>query len=139
MNVFTSLTILSSSDIVLSAKHWKPRNNENVLPFIIFIHQYAKMGGCGLLMEGMAKQATSKGYNAITFDLRGSGSSSGTCTFTNYEELNDVKAVVDYVQNNYSNDILVIGSSAGAPLAGAILDYSDRIKGGILIGYGKSV
>jgi hypothetical protein len=32
-------------------------------------------------------------------------------------------------------DVFVVGSSGGAALAGSVLDYSDCVKGGMLIGY----
>ena len=66
---------------------------------------------------------------------RGAGQSTGSSTYTNYAELEDVKAVLDYAIAETTSNIIVVGSSAGAPLAGAVLDYSDRIVGGVFIGY----
>jgi hypothetical protein len=137
MNLFTALSIVSTNDVILSAKHWKLPTTSPSSTTIVFIHQYAKMGGCGMLMEGMAVKSLKQGYQAITFDMRGAGRSTGYCTYTNYDELNDVKAVIDYVSKNLDTDIILVGSSGGAPLAGAALDYSPRIKGGVFIGYGE--
>lgn len=93
------------------------------------------MGGCSDLMDGMAKLMSDKGFDAITFDLRGAGKSNGNCTFTNKSELRDAIAMVKHIIENNDNDVVLVGSSGGAPLAGAVLDYSPRVLGGVFIGY----
>ena len=124
-------TVNSENGIKLACKLWKSNNlnnNMNDIPIVLFIHQYAIMGGQGILMEGMAKHTVTNGFNAITFDLRGAGQSTGSPTYTNQYELTDVKEVINYIIKNFdSNKIFIVGSSGGAPLCGAILDYSPRI------------
>ena len=61
------VSIASSGNISLSGKFW--RTNLNA-PVIVFVHQYATMGGQSSLMDGMALESVKYGYNAITFDLR---------------------------------------------------------------------
>ncbi len=132
----TKFQVLSSGGIHLAAKMWSPSSTvDRMLPVIIFIHQYAVMGGSGVLMEGMARVAASRGYTGVTFDLRGAGSSEGKCTYTNFDELNDVKAIIDDMLIKTNKDIIIVGSSGGAALAGAVLDYSDRVKAVCTIGY----
>jgi hypothetical protein len=47
-----------------------------------------------------------------------------------------VKSVIDYVVDNFrDHEIFLVGSSAGAPTTGAVLDYSPKIIGGCFIGY----
>jgi alpha/beta superfamily hydrolase len=132
--MMTPFLVMSTSEIQLSAKLWSS-STASISPVVLFVHQYAKMGGCGQLMEGMAKRIASAGYTAVTFDLRGAGKSTGSCSYTNFIELNDVKAVVDHIVREMNRDVVIVGSSGGAALAGAALDYSDRIQAGLFIGY----
>ena len=132
----TPFQVLGSGGINLAAKMWSPTAKvDHMLPMIVFIHQYSIMGGSGLLMEGMARAAASRGYTGVTFDLRGAGASGGSSTYTNFEELNDVKTIIDDVILKTNKDVVVIGSSGGAALAGAVLDYSERVKAVCTIGY----
>ncbi|CAM9341293.1 unnamed protein product, partial [Ectocarpus fasciculatus] len=139
MNIMmTRFVVLSTGGIHLAAKLWAPKSADIVPraePLLLFVHQYAMMGGCAQLMEGMARRAAGKGYTSVTFDLRGAGKSSGSCSFTNLAELEDVKAVIDHIVREMNKDVVIVGSSGGAALAGATLDYSDRVRGGMLIGY----
>lgn len=135
--LITPFIVISTGDIRLSAKLWEPRevSDRPAGPVLLFVHQYAKMGGSGALMEGMARNAANYGYTSVTFDLRGAGRSTGACTFTNYAEMDDVKAMINHIINSMNKDVFLVGSSGGSALAGALLDYSDRIHGCMLIGY----
>ena len=130
----TPFTVLSTHNVELAAKLWRPESSADV-PYVLFVHQYAKMGGCGQLLEGMAQCVARQGYPSVTFDLRGAGKSSGLSTFTNYAEVDDVKAMINYIEKEFNRDIVIVGSSGGASLAGAVLDYSSRVRGGLFIGY----
>ena len=124
-----------TDNIVIAAKYWvnsNPNNQNN--PIIIFVHQWGLLGGSGALMEGLARNMASLNYNSITFDLRGVGKSSGKSSWTNFTEVSDLKTVIDYVIKTYDKKILLVGSSAGAPIIGYTLDYSPQIIGGTLIG-----
>ena len=135
--LMTPFVVLSTGGVQLSAKLWTPNttNTNPAYPVVLFVHQYTKMGGSGQLMEGMARKAARSGYSAVTFDLRGAGRSAGSCSFTNFAELDDVKAVIDHIATEMQRDVFIVGSSGGAALAGSALDYSERVKGGMLIGY----
>ena len=61
------ISIRTSDNVTLACKYWKINANG---PLVVFIHQYSTMGGQSTLMDGMAKECTKYGYNAITFDLR---------------------------------------------------------------------
>lgn len=131
-----SFVTASTDGVILSCKKWISASTANSSsPLILFVHQYTVMGGCGQLMEGMASRVAAAGYDAVTFDLRGAGKSTGTCTYTNTHEFNDVLAVVRHLEESTSKDIFMVGSSGGAPLAGAVLDSTNRIIGGLFIGY----
>ena len=69
-------------------------------------------------MDGMARYMNRYRYDAVTFDLRGAGRSTGESTLTNQEELIDVKAMIKHIEEVCTRDIFVVGSSGGAPLAG---------------------
>jgi uncharacterized protein len=126
---------LSTSDSVqLSVRKWKGSDSGRDF-LILFVHQYSVMGGQGQLMEGMARRVVKQGYDAVTFDLRGAGRSTGKSSWTNQYELLDVQTVLDHVLQSTNKKIFLVGSSGGAPLAGATLDYSDRIVGGLFVGY----
>ncbi len=131
----SAFTVINGDGVRLAAKLWRPSNDHRILPVIIFVHQYAVMGGSSALMEGMARNAVDFGYTCVTFDLRGAGGSTGSSTWTNFEELNDVKAIIDHVAGITEREIVLFGSSGGAAIAGAALDYSDRVKAVCLIGY----
>jgi predicted alpha/beta hydrolase len=83
MSRFRSLKINSSNGINIAAKHWSTHIRDDSKPLVIFVHQWGVLGGCGQLMEGIANIVCSKGYDAITFDLRGVGRSSGAATYSN--------------------------------------------------------
>jgi uncharacterized protein len=123
----------TTDKVTLSIRKWIGSKETDVM--IIFIHQYAVMGGQGQLMEGMARKVAKRGYDALTFDLRGAGRSSGRSSWTNQNELLDVQTVIDHAIQTTDKKIFLVGSSGGAPLAGATLDYSDRVIGGLFVGY----
>jgi len=132
------VSIASVDNITLAGKLWHSSTTTTTyvdLPVLLFVHQYAQMGGQGALMEGMAAESLNYGFSALTFDLRGAGESEGTCTFTNQAELADVCAAIDFLVEKTSRDIFLIGSSGGAPLAGAALEHSRRVLGAAMIGY----
>ena len=107
--LYTPFSVQSTDNVTLAVKYWGEKSTSST-PVLVFVHQYAQMGGEGSLMEGMAAEALSRGMEAVTFDLRGAGASSGNATLTNFNELDDVKAVVDWVALR-DRDVFLIGSS----------------------------
>eukprot|EP00921_Rhytidocystis_pertsovi_P002475 GHVQ01004259.1.p1 GENE.GHVQ01004259.1~~GHVQ01004259.1.p1 ORF type:complete len:281 (-),score=43.52 GHVQ01004259.1:415-1257(-) len=103
---------------------------------IVLVHQMSKLGGCGQLMDGMARRLSNLGYPSITFDMRGVNESAGSCTLCGHSEVQDVVAVCRWaVQNLKAKNILLVGSSAGAPIAGSAVDKVEEVKGFVGIGY----
>lgn len=133
--LFSPVSIASTDDVTLAGKIWSSPDTHVSSPMLLFVHQYAQMGGQGALMEGMAAESLQYGFAALTFDLRGAGDSDGSCTITNQAELADVRAAIDYLVAQTSREIFLVGSSGGAPLVGAALDHSPRVIGGAMIGY----
>ena len=81
---------------------------------IVLVHQYTKMGGSSALMRGMAKSISRHGFSVVTFDMRGAGKSLGRATWTGSAEVKDVVAVSKWVIRCLQQEVLLVGSSAGA-------------------------
>lgn len=132
-------SVASDTNVVLQCERWTSKlaadSQHSTRPLILFVHQYTVMGGCRLLMAGLARLAADAGFEAVTFDLRGAGQSTGTCTFRNRSESRDVKAVIRYLEDESPRQLFLVGSSAGAALVGSVLDFSPRVVGGLFVGY----
>ena len=130
------ISVPGEPEVILRGHVWE--NPTTKLPremMLVFVHQWGILGGSGRLMQGIARNSCILGFNSITFDLRGIGSSSGRGSWCNSTEMRDVAAVCNFVQNTYKKKVFLVGSSAGAPLSGACLDYSPNIIGVCFIGY----
>lgn len=129
---------------------------------VVFCHQYGKMGGSGGLLVSMAHRLIyesvgigrnyssqnhqnqnqsivvnlGNAYDAVTFDMRGVGKSTGSATFTCADEVSDVTAVCDHlIKNEKYSKIFLVGSSAGAVITGSALDSCTEIAACAVIGY----
>ncbi|RZB50254.1 hypothetical protein D0Y65_047259 [Glycine soja] len=82
---------------------------------IVLLHPYSILGGCQALLNG---------YTAFTFDMRGVAKSTGS------SQVKDVVAVCNCLSNTFSLPrILLLGSSAGAPIAGSAVDQIEQVIG----------
>lgn len=105
-------------------------------PVVVFVHQFSLMGGRSCLLAGMAKLVAQGGIPAVTFDLRGVNSSSGWRTLTGHKETQDAVAACSWcVKELRASNIVIVGSSAGAPIAGSAVDLLPEIRGYVGIGY----
>ncbi|RWR77834.1 hypothetical protein CKAN_00633800 [Cinnamomum micranthum f. kanehirae] len=130
-----SCTVETSDGIKLHTRFFKPQDPKSNLAIII-VHPYSIMGGCQALMRGIAVGLAEKGYRAITFDMRGAGRSKGRPSLTGSSEILDVIAVCRWaVENTGADRILVVGSSAGAPIAGSAVDQVKEVVGYVSLGY----
>lgn len=103
---------------------------------VVLVHPYSVLGGCQGLLRGMASGLASRGYKAVTFDMRGVGKSTGKASLTGFREIEDVVAVCEWVTRNLDADrILLVGSSAGAPIAGSAVDKIKQVVGYVSLGY----
>ncbi|CAN0927669.1 hypothetical protein LINGRAHAP2_LOCUS36030 [Linum grandiflorum] len=103
---------------------------------VVLVHPYSKLGGCQVIMQGIASRLSIKGFTAVTFDMRGVGRSTGKSSVTGIFEIEDVVAVCGWVAENMPVErILLVGSSAGAPIAGSALDQLEKVIGYVSIGY----
>ncbi|CAN4089710.1 unnamed protein product [Withania somnifera] len=103
---------------------------------VVLVHPYSILGGCQSLLRGIASGISRKGYKALTFDMRGVGRSTGKPSITGFKEVKDVVVVCKWAcDNTYVNKILLVGSSAGAPIAGSAVDQVEQIVGYVSNGY----
>lgn len=113
-----------------------PQSDEKTSLAIVLVHPYSVLGGCQALMKGIARGLAQKGFPAVTFDMRGVGKSSGRPSLTGSSEVRDVVSVCKWVAQNFSaSRILLVGSSAGAPIAGSAVDQVDEVVGYVSLGY----
>ncbi|GAB4835156.1 hypothetical protein Ancab_000064 [Ancistrocladus abbreviatus] len=134
-----SSTVESTDGVNLRARVFKPTGeikpkNNNLT--IVLVHPYSVLGGCQGLLRGIATGLANKGYMAVTFDMRGVGRSTGRPSLTGFAEVKDVISVCKWVSEDLSvNNILLVGSSAGAPIAGSAVDQVEQVIGYVSIGY----
>ncbi|CAN1278200.1 hypothetical protein LINPERPRIM_LOCUS16565 [Linum perenne] len=105
--------------VVLHARLFKPPSDEDsaasaAATAVVLVHPYSKLGGCQVIMQGIASRLSLKAFTAVTFDMRGVGRSTGKSSVTGIFEIEDVVAVCNWVSENLNVDrILLVGSSAG--------------------------
>ncbi|KAL7170513.1 hypothetical protein ACSBR2_035396 [Camellia fascicularis] len=142
-----SSTIESSDGVKLDARIFRPRSRQGEEEEeeeesekggwgIVLVHPYSVLGGSQGLMKGIARGLADRGFTAVTFDMRGVGRSTGRPSLTGSSEVRDVLSVCKWVSLNLSsNRILLLGSSAGAPIAGSAVDQLEEIVGYVSLGY----
>lgn len=100
-------------------------------------------------MMGMARSLHAMGYNCIAFNCRGVGDSTGRATLrgapsihpdptdgiSGQKEVQDVLSVADWMYRELNQNIIIIGSSAGAPIAGSAVPERSYIHAFVAIGY----
>ncbi|KAI3984300.1 hypothetical protein MKX01_011254 [Papaver californicum] len=131
-----TFTVDSNDGVKLQTRVFKPREGEMENLVIVLVHPYSVVGGCQGLLRGIAIGLAEKAYRAVTFDMRGAGRSTGRPSLTGFSEIHDVIAVCKWVSQNLSADrILLIGSSAGAPISGSAVDQIEEVVGYVSLGY----
>ncbi|XP_059668506.1 uncharacterized protein LOC132313648 [Cornus florida] len=132
-----SCTIETSEGIKLDARIFKPSQEITDTNLVaVLVHPYSVLGGCQGLMKGIARGLANGGFPAVTFDMRGVGRSTGRASLTGFSEVRDVVAVCKWVSQNLSvNRILLVGSSAGAPIAGSAVDQIEEVVAYVSLGY----
>ncbi|OAY30235.1 uncharacterized protein LOC110631030 [Manihot esculenta] len=132
-----SSTVETNDGVKLQTRVFKPKEDEiKDKLVIVLVHPYSVLGGCQALLKGIAIGLAQKGYTAVTFDMRGAGRSTGKPSLTGFSEVKDVIAVCKWVCENLSTDkILLVGSSAGAPISGSAVDEINEVVGYVSLGY----
>ncbi|XP_020090746.1 uncharacterized protein LOC109711852 [Ananas comosus] len=131
-----SSTVETSDGVKLHARVFKPADPAAENLAVVLVHPYTVLGGFQGLLRGIATGLAERGYLAVTFDMRGAGRSSGRASLTGFAEVNDAVAVCKWVAQTLSPDgIVLVGSSAGAPIAGSAVDKIEEVLGYVSIGY----
>ena len=95
---------------------------------VILAHSYGKNRlEFGEKSTNMIKSFLDKGYNVFTFDFRNSGQSNGKYTTLGYYEKDDLIAAVEYVRQQGSKHIILMGFSTGAA-AGILAAEEERVE-----------
>lgn len=115
-------------------------------PVMVLVHPFGKMGGCIDLLVQTAQLLARRGYRSVIFNQRGIGESSGSATFTCEDEVRDVRAICRWARRephaagaaavaaDPGPDVVLVGSSAGATVAGSALD-EEGVVAGVFVGY----
>ncbi|KAF4678336.1 hypothetical protein FOL47_000065 [Perkinsus chesapeaki] len=109
--------------------------------FVLLVHPWGKMGGSSANTKPLAKMLSGEYcMNCVTFDTRGVGASTGSSTLTGHAEVEDVVAVAKYVQEYLAPkgskaQFVLLGSSAGAAIAGSAAPLIDNCVAAIYVGY----
>lgn len=126
----------TGTSITLSGHLWVAEEPAN--DFVcIFVHPWGILGGSSCNTAPFARKlAKDYGMRCITFDLRGVGKSDGACTYKCQDEIHDVLGACDYATTNlHAQRIVLVGSSAGAAIAGSAIDMVPEVVGYVGIGY----
>ncbi|WOL12032.1 hypothetical protein Cni_G20796 [Canna indica] len=131
-----SATVETSDGVKLNTRLFKPAETPVRDLAVVLVHPYTVLGGFQGLLRGIATGLAERGYPAVTFDMRGAGRSSGRASLFGSAEIADVVAVCKWVSDTLSpRGIVLVGSSAGAPIAGSAVDKIDQVVGYVSIGY----
>lgn len=129
--------LASSDGVQLAVREWLPQGGRLPLPrvVLVLVHQYSILGGCQALVKGLAMELNRRGFSCVTFDMRGVGGSTGRPTLTGQAEVRDVEKVCRWAAEKFQQKIVLVGSSAGAPIAGSAVDLVEAVVGYVGIGY----
>ncbi|XP_057768783.1 uncharacterized protein LOC130988849 [Salvia miltiorrhiza] len=135
-----SRTIESAGGVSLDARVYPAADSDsehrNDGLVAVLVHPYSVLGGFQGLMKGMAAGLANRGVTAVTFNMRGVGNSTGRASLTGFAEVDDVVSVCQWASHNLSaRRILLVGSSAGAPIAGSAVDKVEEVIGYVSLGY----
>ncbi|CAN1278201.1 hypothetical protein LINPERPRIM_LOCUS16565 [Linum perenne] len=86
--------------VVLHARLFKPPSDEDsaasaAATAVVLVHPYSKLGGCQVIMQGIASRLSLKAFTAVTFDMRGVGAPIAGSA------LDQLEKVVGYVSIGY--------------------------------------
>lgn len=128
-------TIECPNGIKLDGSVFKPDKMNDTIG-VVLVHPYSVLGGCQALMRGIARNLSDQGFPSLIFDMRGVGKSTGRPSLTGFSEVNDVVSACKWLSTNLSLPrILLVGSSAGAPIAGSAVDQVEEVVGYVSLGY----
>jgi pimeloyl-ACP methyl ester carboxylesterase len=112
---------------------WEPHGGGDDVVTFVTVHPWASLGGGEHNTVGYGQALSTRGYRVLTFDLRSSSMVWGVLSGQK-SEVNQVVAVCDWAERTFGGTLYLLGSSAGAPVAGTALDRTNA-AGLVAIGY----
>lgn len=109
--------------------------NDAPMLTIVTVHPWAVLGGSEYNCIGISKCLAQGGrYRALTFNMRSSSMVWGVLS-NHSAEVKQVQDVCAWASREFGSQLLLLGSSAGAPQAGSALDQCDEVVGAAMVGY----
>ncbi|KAL1504314.1 hypothetical protein AB1Y20_010720 [Prymnesium parvum] len=118
----------------ISVRCWEPRAGAVRAYVAVTVHPWATLGGGEHNMVGIAEEMARHGVRTLTFDIRSNSMVWGVLT-NHAVEVCQVKAVCAWAAARWSHPLLLLGSSAGAPIAGTVLPQLDAVVRFVAVGY----
>jgi pimeloyl-ACP methyl ester carboxylesterase len=140
VHVYRSEMVPSEPGLHLAVTVIGPRDAElsRARPKLVFVHPWTILGGSAALEHGKCLKLATMGYTCVLFDLRGAGDSEGSATIFCTAEVRDVTAVLDWVAAQADlpgTGVVLVGNSAGGPVAGSALASARGVRGFYALGY----
>lgn len=113
---FTNISFETKDGLKL-AGWWIPAPNDPTAPTVIFLHGYGASKAQSL---GVASFLHNAGYHVLAFDFRAHGQSEGRFTTVGIDEVDDVRAALDWLASRPDVDasrVALFGWSMGAATA----------------------
>ena len=133
-----NVTIVSADGVKLSANLLVPKNIEGKIPTIIFVNSWC-LDEHEYIYQ--AKLLARRGYQVLSYSTRGWGCSEGYVDVVGPKDMQDVSAVVDWLEENTdvdSENIGITGISYGGGMTLMALAKEPRIKTGVAMsGWGS--
>jgi alpha/beta superfamily hydrolase len=121
--------------VCLSGMLFTPDNMRKEL-VVVLVHPWGFLGGSKANTFSYAEILAKKsGIQCLIFDSRGVGRSTGRSSFKCRAEVADVIGACDWVRENIGKPIVLVGSSAGAAVAGSALDQIPEAFAYVAVGY----
>jgi len=100
----------------------------------VTVHPWAPLGGGEHNTIGLAQAFAAAGIRSLSFNLRSSSMVWGVLS-NHRSEVDQIVDVCEWAQQKFGSNILLLGSSAGAPQAGSALDKHASVIGLACVGY----
>jgi alpha/beta superfamily hydrolase len=118
----------------IDVRCWAPPSGPVQELVVVTVHPWATLGGSEYNTVGIAKELSAKGVRTLTFNLRASSAVWGVIS-NHRSEVAQVEAICTWASQRWGHEIILFGSSAGAPIAGTVLPKVEVVTRYIGVGY----
>src|SRR5262249_33963282 len=102
-------TLLTVDGVRLSARRWQ--SSTPAPATVVIVHGFSASSKCPNV-AGVAEALFEDGFDVLTYDARGHGTSGGESTLGDHEQ-HDVAAAVEFARE-HTPDVVLVGASMGA-------------------------